>query len=165
MTRADKKKLEELRADKKKLVNNYNTLRNTVIFHMDNTIANECGASHAMIELGKMIEDKNKEIEELEKKGKSKVRFLMHAVTDGVHKSKVWYSPSTDFDGNLEYISVHADGYGAQLNKFFDNVRNETDIMTDYFDTDSVKIYPDSPYWNDCKAAMDKVMNKRKMKY
>ena len=98
---------------------------------------------------------------------KKPIRFLMHSVTNGVDKVKVRYSASHDDDMNLSYIIVYASSYAGELSKIFPSVINNSDIMTDYFEKDRVKIFPDSPYWTACKAAHDKFhdsMKKRKEK-
>lgn len=34
------------------------------------------------------------------------------------------------------------------------NINNDSDIMTDYFETDTVRVFPDSPYYEDARKAL-----------
>lgn len=53
-------------------------------------------------------------------------------------------------------ITVHSDSYGSSLgflSSETDKVENNSDIMTDYFDKDSITISPSNPYYNQVKRA------------
>lgn len=158
MTKADKKKLTDLKKERKSLKSQFDMLRTTVM-HLDISIANQCGASHAVAELQSMIDEIERKIKNIEASNKGKIKFLMYAVTNGVNKVKVSYSSSFNDNKEIAYITVYDQGYSkGDLGKIFgdENIIDETDIMTDYFDDARVKIYPDSPHWAACKAAYEK---------
>jgi|GEM_PF-3912380 len=53
-------------------------------------------------------------------------------------------------------IKVHSDRYGSSLgflSSETDKVENNSDIMTDYFEKDSITISPSNPYYNQVKRA------------
>jgi hypothetical protein len=64
------------------------------------------------------------------------VKFNKYFVTNGVLKSKVHYSPNIMARGGAKCITVYERGYTNNLHKILDNVRNDSDIMTDYFEED-----------------------------
>ena len=78
------------------------------------------------------------------------IKFNQNNVTDGTNRIKVWYS----FSG--EIICVYAKEYGRQLSKIFDDVVNDTDTMTDYFDKDSIYLNPGDEHYAAAKAAGEK---------
>lgn len=66
------------------------------------------------------------------------IKFNKYNVTDGTHKARVAYSRNIQVTGGKKVISIYAKDYGNQLTVMFNNVRNDTDYMTDYFETDKV---------------------------
>lgn len=65
---------------------------------------------------------------------------------------KCFYS----LDNNCEHspsVSIYAKGYGAELPRDVFVVSNDTDIMTDYFDTDSATLTPAHPLYKYARAA------------
>lgn len=77
-----------------------------------------------------------------------KVRFMAHYVTDGQHKAKVSYSACRQTNDSRAYINIYAKDYGAQLSRIFSrSSQNDTDSQTDYFCTDTVRIFDDSPLY------------------
>lgn len=80
------------------------------------------------------------------------VRFLKFKVTDGKNSARVSYS----FDpnpNNKSPIRIYAKDYGNQLSKIFKDVRNDTDIMTDYFDKDKLILNDGDKYYKEAREA------------
>jgi hypothetical protein len=140
----------------KNLNHNFYMLKNTVDL-MEQHIANEVGAYHAVFQLKDKIDNLKKEIERKKEAGKQPIRFLQHFVTNGVDKVKVYYYGSVNKKNELVQIEVYAKEYSGDLTKIFPNVINDTDIMTDYFEKDRVKFDSSSKHWKACKAAYNKV--------
>ena len=72
------------------------------------------------------------------------IRLMKHYVTDGDHKARVHYSHTMLTDGR-ECVTIYAKDYTGALHKIFDDVEDNTDIMTDYFEKGRVRIYPENP--------------------
>lgn len=71
------------------------------------------------------------------------IKFNKYYVTNGSVKARVYYS--TYADGS---VVMYEKDYTSQLRKIFtDEFKNETDLMADYFETDSVKISPNHPLY------------------
>ena len=49
------------------------------------------------------------------------------------------------FSADADSVSIYAERYGRNLPREFFDVRNDTDTMTDYFDTDSARLPADHP--------------------
>lgn len=61
-----------------------------------------------------------------------------------------------DLDNNREHspsVSIYAKGYGAELPTDIFVVSNDTDLITDYFDTDSATLTPAHPLYKYARAA------------
>jgi len=82
------------------------------------------------------------------------IKLMKHYVTNGVVKARVWYSRNHLVDGR-DCVTIYAKDYDGALGRVFANhgiYRNDTDIMTDYFDKGLVRVFADSPFWNDACA-------------
>lgn len=78
------------------------------------------------------------------------IKFMQHAVTDGVNKIKIWYG--TYDDGS---VSINGSSYSDDLSKLFPGiVKNDSDSQSDYFEKDSVRLFSTSPYY---KLALGRV--------
>jgi hypothetical protein len=78
------------------------------------------------------------------------VKMMKFYVTNGVEKARVWYSRSTLIDGR-DCVTIYAKDYTNALYRVFADqapYENNTDIMTDYFETGRVRIFPGNPLWN-----------------
>lgn len=75
----------------------------------------------------------------------TKVKFHKYFVTDGTTRARVHYSPQTNASTGRGMITLYEKNYGSNLPKIFNNVENDTDIMTDYFDDNKVRIREGSP--------------------
>ena len=76
----------------------------------------------------------------------SNIKFNIHNVVDTETKVKarVHYSYGNRTDGR-EAVTIYARDYGRDLHKLFENAKNESDSMTDYFETSRVVIFADDP--------------------
>jgi len=90
------------------------------------------------------------------KKGKpAGIRFQRHAVTDGTHKARVWYSLDNRVDRRA-CVTLYAKDHdsGDALHKLFpDDYKNETDSQRDYFEKGKVNLFKDSPHYATARAA------------
>lgn len=131
---------------------------------MNHNIAIDIGVYDSVFKLKDKINNQKKDIEEKQNTLKKPVRFLQHSVTNGVDKVRVWYYGSVDENNEIINITIYAKDYGNKLSSFFNNVKNETDITTDYFDTDRVIIDKKSEHWEAAKATYNKVQASLKKK-
>ena len=68
------------------------------------------------------------------------IRFYYNGIkVNGGDLIKCYYS--ADADG----VTIYAESYGGELPRELFDVRNDTDTMTDYFDTDSARLSADHP--------------------
>jgi len=65
--------------------------------------------------------------------------FVKNTITG--EKVRVHYSFGEIINDNRDCITVYAKEYGDKLSKVFSDVKNDSDIMTDYFAKDSVRIF------------------------
>lgn len=87
-------------------------------------------------------------------------------------KSKVWYSDGGLINHPKGTITIYAKEYGRGNIPKELNAKNETDLMTDYFDKDTARITPDNKYYKDVLKALNtqesfrkKIKEKRYKKY
>ena len=96
---------------------------------------------------------------------KDEIRFLTHAVVHKGKRAKVHYSMGgfTKQSGLSEdTITIYAKKYGSQLPPEL-KPSNFTDSQTDYFDTDTARVSPSSPYYKKVLNALKKAEAKDKM--
>lgn len=82
------------------------------------------------------------------------IRLMKHYVTDGTIKARVWYSHGTRTDGR-ECVTLYHKDYTNELGRIFKDhagYRNDTDMMTDYFEKGHVDIFPGDPLFAAAKA-------------
>jgi hypothetical protein len=86
----------------------------------------------------------------------STIRFFSNGIrVNGLRElCKVCYSIDGRHDGR-ECVTIYerSNNYNVRIPSDLFDVENDTDIMTDYFDTDSVCIYPDHPLYPFARAA------------
>jgi len=87
---------------------------------------------------------------------KRKIRFLKHAVKHNGKRARVWYSQGELRNYPKGTITIYARDYGDQLPAEL-NVKNETEIQTDYFDKDKARITPRSKYFKEVKKILKEV--------
>ena len=96
-----------------------------------------------------------------------KILFQMFGVknADTGAKTRAHYSLDNRCDGR-KCVTVYDRDYGHQLPKVFEGVkveyRNETDMMTDYFDKGSVTIFEEHEIYAEARAQVEKVLAKLK---
>lgn len=77
-----------------------------------------------------------------------KIKFQKYYVTDGVSKVRVYYSHGMLTTGK-ECVTLYAKSYAGNLGKIFGSLaENNSDMQTDYFEKDKVRIYSDNPLYN-----------------
>ena len=75
------------------------------------------------------------------------IKFNKYHVTNGIVKARVFYSISNRID-KRECVTIYARDYDRSLGKIFrDEYKNETDTMTDYFDSGNVTLFSDHPLY------------------
>jgi hypothetical protein len=62
-------------------------------------------------------------------------------------------------------ITVFAKGYKGFPQIEGLQIKNDSDIMTDYFETDRIRITPDNKYYNAAKAAFEKINEHNKKRF
>jgi len=67
------------------------------------------------------------------------IKFNKYNVTNGTTKARVRYSKWCH-NGRF-CIDITEKDYGRNIHKIFDNAKNDTDSMTDYFCLSRVRIY------------------------
>jgi hypothetical protein len=77
----------------------------------------------------------------------NRIRFNKYHVTNGEIKARVFYSISNRTD-KRECVTIYARDYDRSLGKIFrEEYKNETDSMTDYFDSGNVTLFADHPLY------------------
>lgn len=75
---------------------------------------------------------------------------------------KVWYSLDSRVDGR-NCITIYAKGYNHQLGQIFNGVgeyKNDTDMMTDYFDKGTVRIFETDAIYAEARKAVEAIVAK-----
>lgn len=80
------------------------------------------------------------------------IKFMKHYVTDGSNKVRVYYSHFTMTTTGQECVTLYAKSYSDNLGVIFENVENDTDYVTDYFDKDKVRFIKGHPLYEDALA-------------
>lgn len=97
---------------------------------------------------------------------KNTIRFLFNGLKVNGKLYPAYLSKNENQSGEI-IIYVSARNYGtfpAEVREAF-NVKNDSDMMTDYFETDSFTIGEDSVYWKDALAAVIKLEAKNQKRY
>ena len=80
------------------------------------------------------------------------LKFNKHHVTDGTTKARVFYSLDNRIDG-LKCVTLYAKDYSNALDKLLSNsYRNETDLITDYFEKGRAVLFEDHPLYSAARA-------------
>lgn len=86
------------------------------------------------------------------------IKFSKHAVTTANNKARVSYSRNiwaqSAPDMPVATITLYAKDYGDQLKPIFGKTRNDTDITTDYVETDRVTFYEGSAMYDELDVLM-----------
>lgn len=94
------------------------------------------------------------------------VKFMQYYVesASGV-KAKVSYHTDNRSDGR-KVVTIYAADYGHALYEVLPvNYENKTDMMTDYFDKGTVRLFEDSPYYAAARARAEANNAKREAKW
>ena len=83
------------------------------------------------------------------------IKFNIHNITDGKTTVRVFYSLDNNRNAKPE-VTIFAKDYGMQLAKIFDNVQNDTDIMTDYFDKDTIRLHEGDVGYAEARIAAER---------
>ena len=89
-----------------------------------------------------------------------KVKFMWNGIkVDGtLYRAHYSIGPYTSNSGLPDgTITVYAKDYRSFPQIEGLQIENDSDIMTDYFETDRLRIYPGNKYYNDAKAAYEKM--------
>jgi Fe-S oxidoreductase len=85
------------------------------------------------------------------------MKFQVHGIKTSQGLEKAWYMLSTLVDGR-KCITVCADGYKSfskEIREAF-AVENNSEIMTDYFEKDSFRVFPEHPLFQEVAAGFRK---------
>ena len=74
------------------------------------------------------------------------IKFMKYAVKEGKNKVRVHYSRGGLRNYPDGTITIYAKDYGARLPKGL-FPKNDTDIMTDYFDKDKARVTPSNKHY------------------
>ena len=81
-------------------------------------------------------------VEPPKKEVSNEVRILKNGIRKGDVYCPCWYSKRSD--GSILITSKH---YNTHIPREIGDVSNNSDSMSDYFETDSCRITPDNPYY------------------
>lgn len=79
----------------------------------------------------------------------NEIRLTVNGIYKGEHYAPCYYS----FDEKTGKVTIYARKYGrSEIPREMGAVRNDTDTVTDYFDTDSLELYPGDAWYDRVKA-------------
>ena len=80
------------------------------------------------------------------------IKFNKYHVTDGTTKARVYYSLDNRADKRKVVTLYAKDYYPNHLSKMFPaDSKNDSDMMTDYCVTDTVRLFEDHPLYADAR--------------
>ena len=83
------------------------------------------------------------------------IKFNKYNVTNGKIKARVHYSIDNRID-HRKCVTIYAKDYtGALGNVFADEYKNDTDLMTDYFDKGKVVLFEDHPLYSAARSSVE----------
>lgn len=74
--------------------------------------------------------------------------FHKYYVTNGVTKARVWYSTNVHVKTSKKCITLYEKDYDNNLPKVLTNVKNDSDLMTDYFEENHYTVLEGSEEYN-----------------
>lgn len=92
-----------------------------------------------------------------------KIKWMWNGIKINGKLHRAHYSKCVLINDSEESITVYARNHGS-LPQIGVDVQNNTDIMTDYFDTDRMRIRKDSQFWDPALAAFEKQESHHKAK-
>lgn len=94
----------------------------------------------------------------------TQIKFNKYNVTDGTIKVRVFYSLDNRYD-NKPCVTIHAKDYGRQLSKLFPDIyQNDSDMRSDYFETDRVNLFEDHPLYKAAREHVELLLKIKKIK-
>lgn len=79
----------------------------------------------------------------------NEIRLTMNGIYKGEHYAPCYYR----YDEKTGEVTIYAKKYGrSEIPREMGAVRNDTDAMTDYFDTDSLDLHPGDAWYDRVKA-------------
>lgn len=96
-----------------------------------------------------------------------KIKFMWNGIKIDGKLYRAWYSDA-DLIGDRYpkgTLTIYRKDYGTmpQINGM--TIQNDTEIMTDYFERDRIRITPDNPHYSAIKAAMDQQKEHNKKRH
>lgn len=88
------------------------------------------------------------------KNKKYEVRFMYNGIKVGGKLYKAWFSKGVLIGETEESITVYARSYSDGLPNIGE-IKNDSDGMTDYFETDSMRIRKGDKYWEAALGALE----------
>ncbi|MGI9027519.1 MAG: hypothetical protein ACR2FM_01585 [Candidatus Saccharimonadales bacterium] len=82
------------------------------------------------------------------------MKFKKYNISNNGFKAKVHYSKGVSVRTGTDMIVAYERGYTKDWAKIFDKWEDESDVMTDYFDTRKVRFYEGSKQYNELKELM-----------
>lgn len=93
------------------------------------------------------------------------IKFNKFQITDGTIKARVWYSLDNRTDKRA-CVTIYARDYGHALGLLFaTGYKNDTDMMTDYFDKGRVVLFADDAHYAEARARAESNEAERAAKY
>lgn len=94
------------------------------------------------------------------------IKFNLYNIanTETGEKVKVHYYENTRHDGTPS-VTIYAKGYSRNLSRILPGVINNTDTMTDYFETDKVTFTPGDKYYEAACQQARRLEEKRNAKW
>ena len=79
----------------------------------------------------------------------NEIRLTMNGIYKGEHYAPCYYR----YDERTGEVTIYAKSYGrSEIPREMGPVQNDTDTMTDYFDTDSLDLHPGDAWYDRVKA-------------
>ena len=84
------------------------------------------------------------------------IKFNKYNVTNDKFKARVHYSLDNRVD-ERKCVTIYAKDYNGGLRSIFETVENNSDSMTDYFETDKVVLFEDHPLYEQARAKVESI--------
>lgn len=82
------------------------------------------------------------------------IKFNKHNVTNGTSKARVFYSLDNRADGR-KVVTIYGKTCLERLKPIFVETENNSDSMTDYIESDCVKIFENNPLYVDLRKKVE----------
>ena len=93
------------------------------------------------------------------------IKFNKYHVTDGTTKARVSYSLDNRID-RRKVVTLYAKDYNHSLGAIFTaEAENDTDSMTDYFETDTVRLFENHPLYSIARNSAKRFIAERAAKF